>query len=424
MSVRTPLLVLVLAAGLWASITLVPRKQVAKNESPAPPETVRAADVIAYDEMLVPTFRVRTTRDVLPGGYAASMAPVMVEWRHSDVRPDSVLLLRNVNDGGNPVSGVTVLRSARIRPDQVVRVEYIMVPLRGPGLLISHGQLRFVFATGGAEFVESMNAAGEPDALGDLVLSWEAWRPPGVDFSARLGMDPGHYQLSMRAYSGPQRFLEDALNARDWYTYELRLPGGREGAAELLRVALTLGDGCARYTIGRMLGRAEHEWASAGPPVLPEGGDAAAEWARIRASIMEGQVAPIDPELDMRDKTGYQSAVRSCQTMALYSIDVAVARLIRAGHPAAGMRPVHAPDTGDPPKWMSDLASASIAELFVHAPEAIRWVTSNRAAIPGEVPSQLDAAGLLVRDEHGPVREHFSIAERTPWGLRGQLLIR
>jgi hypothetical protein len=49
--------------------------------------------------------RRRTSRDVLPGGYMAALAPVLVHWKASRILDeDPFVILRNVNYGGKPVS--------------------------------------------------------------------------------------------------------------------------------------------------------------------------------------------------------------------------------------------------------------------------------------------------------------------------------
>jgi hypothetical protein len=268
--------------------------------------TVDVADVIEYALLDSPTYRVRTTRDVLPGGLSAAMAPALVVWDDSDFSSDGWITVRNVNHGGNPVSGVTILRTARFHPARVERAEFIMVPLGGPEA-ISHGQIRFVFADDGAQFVGGvLDAVGEPVALSDLVLSWEAWRPPGVDYEVLKGMDPHVYQLTMRAYSGTQRFLEDALMGRDWNVYTLQLPGGQNGISELLKVSLAMGDGAARHVIGRFLEKAEHEWAEAGPATDRQGGMAQQQWREIRERL-GGAKTGGDTRVDMAGRSGYQS---------------------------------------------------------------------------------------------------------------------
>ena len=387
------------------------------------PQILDANEVVEYSGMSALTYRVRTTRDVLPGGLSAAMTPATVVWDQSDFSPGGTITVRNINHGGNPVSGVTVLRTGIIRPESVSRVEFVMVPLGGPKA-ISHGQLRFVFEDGGAEFLGGDDSVtGEPDPLTDLVLSWEAWRAPGVDFSALKGMDHETYQLTMRAYSGVQRFLEDALMGREWNVYTLQLPGGREGLAELLKVSLAMGDGAARYVISSRLEKAEEEWAKEGPDDDREGGDAHALWRKLGAGVGEGRTGG-DDRIDMAGRTGYQSALRSCATMALYEVDVTTARLIEKGYPADGKRPTQNPEIKDEPEWMADMASANIAGIFLRGPKVISFAIDNPTAIPGKIPGALDKAGLLLREDGEVLKNHFTIGGDTPWGPADQLLIR
>ncbi|UCH82612.1 MAG: hypothetical protein JSW50_08980 [Candidatus Latescibacterota bacterium] len=386
-------------------------------------QTIDVNDVIAYSENTDVVYRVKTTRDVLPGGFSAAMSPMLVDWKRSDLSEHGYLVIRNLNHGGNPVSGVTVLRTALIRPHLVKAVEYINVPLGGPEA-ISHGQIRFIFEDGGAEFVGSTKTVGEAETLGDLVLSWEAWRPPGVDFDIITGMDHRNFELTMRAYSGHQRFLEDALGPRDWNTYFLKLPGNTKGFAELLKVAMVLGDGAARHSIGRMLEQAEDEWATQGPEAAPGGTDALAQWRALKSRSADEKPPVDDSRVDMTGKTGYQSLIRSCATMALYSIDVAVARLIDAGVPHRGMRPTQTPNIENEPEWLAQLADADIAGIFARAPRTLKFVRANPTAIPGKIPGALNDAGLLVQENGKPKKRHYSMKSETPWGHRDHLLIR
>jgi hypothetical protein len=427
MSVKRWIVIVVVIIGL--ACLIVDRQRGGNGGGTTSPETsavelriVDVADVIAYREMKSPTFRVRTMRDVLPGGLSAAMAPALVAWDESGLSTGGAITIRNVNHGGNPVSGVTVLRTAVIRPDRVLRAEYIMVPLGGPEA-ISHGQVRFVFADGGAELVGGDAATvGVPDSLSDLVLSWEAWRPPGVDYNVLTGLEPGSYQLTMRAYSGVQRFLEDALQERDWIVYTLALPGGKSGAVELLKVCLAMGDGAARYVLSDMFADAEEDWVRSGPDTESEGGDAVALWKEIGAGL-GGAHTGGDGRIDLKGLTGYQSALRSCATMALYEISVATARLIEQGRPYEGMHPVEQGISGDP-GWMTELANASIAGVFLRAPKAIGFIRRNPAAIPGEIPRMLGEAGLL-EQEHGKIaKQTFTISGETPWGPANRLLIK
>jgi hypothetical protein len=130
-----------------------------------------------------------------------------------------------------------------------------------------------------------------------------------------------------------------------------------------------------------------------------------------------------DERIDLKGLTGYQSALRSCATMALYEINVATARLIERGYPHEGMNPVKQSIRGDP-EWMVELAGASIAEVFLRAPQAIGFIRRNPAAIPSEIPGMLGEAGLLEREDGKIVKRRFTISGETPWGPANQLLIK
>ena len=389
--------------------------------------TLDVHDVVVYAEGHASTYRVRTARDVLPGGLSAAMAPVMIDWKKSDIRPGGSLVLGNISHGGNPLAGVTVLRTARVYPERLATVQFVTVPLGGPKDVV-HGQLRFVFEDGGIELLgRDTSAVGEPDVITDLVFSWEAWRPPGVGYDVMTGMDAAAYELSLRCFSGPQRFLEDMLVPRPWTAYDLQLPGGREGLAELLRVTVIMGDGVARQVIGRMLGQAEETWRAAVPDPTTEDLTVAEAWLRLQAEMeAEGAAAaPGDSRLALTGvQTSYQTLLRSCATMALYNIDVAVARLLEEGQPAGSMRPVRTPELMADPVWMTELADAGWGKLLVNAPRALGFLRKNMWVVPGKIPGQLDEAGLLVHENGKRKEQHYSLDTITPWGHRHQLLIR
>jgi hypothetical protein len=397
------------------------RREPAASE-PVDHQVVDASQVADYVEMSATTFRTRTARDVLPGGLSAAMAPVFVVWDRSSFTPGGSITIRNLNHGGNPVSGVTVLRTAVLRPDSLQRVEYVRVPLGGPDA-ISHGQLRFLFEPGGVELLGGdPSTAGEPDSITDIVLSWEAWRPPGVRYNIRKGMDPTVYQLSMRAYSGVQRFIEDALQGRDWDAFALTLPGGHAGVVELLKVSLSLGDGAGRYVMSDILKHADDAWVRDGPRGEHHG-DAAQSWRELQTRV-EDAPPPGDSRLDMAGRTGYQTVIRGCASMALYQIDVAVSRLVEQGYAHRGRRPVEMAGINDIPQWIAELSGTNVAGLFLRAPQMIAFVHKYPSAIPGEIPKQLDEAGLLVRENGKAMKTEFNISDLTPWGPVHNLLIR
>ncbi len=417
-------LIIVIAALVVRLIAGRRREEGDTEHSLPPPETLDAREVAAFIDSEATVFRVRTTRDVLPGGYSAAMTPLLVDWEKSDISAGGEILLLNINHGGNPVSGITELRSAVIKPDSISKVQFIMVPLGGPEA-IAHGMLRFIFEPGGAEFARGdRGVAGKKEKLEDLMISWEAWRAPGVDYKMLKGMDPGTYELSCRAYSGPQRFLEDALMNRDWNMYELRLPGGRAAYRELLMVALALGDGASRNSIVWMIEEAERKWLEEGLDSGPEQSEAAGIWLALKERAGATSPPVDDPRADMTGKTGYQSLIRSCATMALYSIDLTVARLIEEGHPHEGMRPTQKPEMVNEPAWMVELGSADIAGILKRTPKALAYARANPTIIPGNIPKALEEAGLFVMEGGRPWQKRYSMQGDTPWGHRWQLLIR
>ena len=160
--------------------------------------------------------RLRTDRDVIPGGYMEAALPGLVDWRASDLRDEAAtMVLRHVNYGGNPFEQSTVLHSVRVPLDGLERAEFTLVPFGEGGRLgpLQHVQLRFIFESGKEpELVDLAGAeTGADPRIPDLVFGWELRR--GMDDDAHV------YWLSMRAFAGSQMFLEDALKGRDWFSY-------------------------------------------------------------------------------------------------------------------------------------------------------------------------------------------------------------
>ncbi|HEX6789833.1 MAG TPA: hypothetical protein VF247_00860 [Candidatus Krumholzibacteria bacterium] len=415
-----------LLIGLGAALAALAVKRFTRNGAPVgdpvEPRVVDAGQVADYAGMSATTYRVNTARDVLPGGLSAAMSPVFVVWDRSSFAPGGSITIRNLNHGGNPVGGFTVLRTAVLHPDRVQRVEYVRVPLGGPDA-ISHGQLRFVFESGGIEMEGGdCSVAGEPETIEDIVLSWEAWRPPGTSYSMLKGMDPTFYQLTLRAYSGVQRFIEDALQARDWESYPLQLPGGRAGMIELLKVSLTLGDGAGRYVMSEMLKYTGDAWVKAGPSGEHHG-DVSEAWSVLQERL-DSAPAPSDDRLEMAGLTGYHTAIRSCASMALYQIDVTTSRLAEQGHAHRGGRAIDMAGITEIPEWMNELAGSNVAGLFLRGHHMIAFVRRYPSSVPGNIPKQLDRAGLLVRENGKPVKSQFTIDGETPWGPAHRLLVR
>ena len=90
--------------------------------------------------------------------------------------------------------------------------------------------------------------------------------------------------------------------------------------------------------------------------------------------------------------------LRSCATVAYYSVLVAVNRLGERGLDD-GVHPDELDDVhlgGDEP-WMREVAHADLGGLFARAPAALRWLRAHPHAVPGEIPERLERAGLVDR---------------------------
>lgn len=390
-----------------------PREQAAMRELTADQLLQR---VERRDEPL----RLRSATDVLPGGYAAAMIPIVVNWE-SDTGPGYVTCY-NINHGGNPVEGTTVLRTAQVPIEGVKSAEFTLLPLDNLGRegLVQHGQLRFVFDADHpvifADFGDE--AMGADPYVYDLVISWEAWRPPDAGFDVFTGMDPGSYLLSPRVFSGPQRFLEDSMGDRPWFSYELDMPGGQEGLDELLKVALALCDGVSRHAIGVILEQGIDEWAGQAP-------EGAAGWADLKEFVPAMQVTD-DPLINLPDQDlTYQTLLRSCATMAHYTIDVAADRLITRGHTdGVDLENWNSPYLGGQETWMTELATTNIGGVFLRSPTAVRYLRRNPGAFPKKIPGVLEKAGLLKMKDGQVVKHRFSLKGQTPYGTLEANLIR
>ena len=358
------------------------------------------AQLIAWADGSVNATRLRTFRDLVPGGFMAAMAPARIDWQASDpFGDDPFVVIRNVNYGGNPIDKTTVLHRVRMPLGGVDFVELTLVPSTRGGLraLAHHAQLRFVFKREKRPVLLSLadSAVGAAACIPDLVLSWETWHESSVRYSGLKGLDAASYKLSMRAYAGPQRFLEDSLRGRDWFSYRLRMPGGEQGNSELLKVVLTLGDGVAKNTLASLLDKDEEEFLKQAPPDKTNS-PAGSERQKMRELLLEKtDIESRLPSLS-RDQDGYQTLVRSCATLARYAILTATDRLINRGISegiTAGAVPK--PLMGEPAKWMRNVAHANLKGMFVRAPLALAYILRHPEAVPDKIPIELAKAGLV-----------------------------
>ena len=71
--------------------------------------------------------RLRTVRDTLPGGLSAAMAPLLVDWNASELDGEApFVLVHNLNYGGNPLEGTTVLQTARVPLGSLAAVDWTL----------------------------------------------------------------------------------------------------------------------------------------------------------------------------------------------------------------------------------------------------------------------------------------------------------
>lgn len=372
--------------------------------------------------------RLRTVSDILPGGLSAAMAPMIIDWDQSEIhRPDGFVIVHNLNYGGNPVEGTTVLQSAKVPLDGVERVEWILVPLGSGGkrAVMHHGQLRFVFRQDRPVQLLDLTAetGGGDNKLFDLVVSWEAWRSPGQDFNVMTGMDAASYALALRLYAGSQRFLEDSLSGRDWFVTPLRLPGGAEGMAELLKVTLAMGDGVARHTLSESFAAVAGNWLAEAPVQDQE--KLASQWRELeRLTKPSTNVKDKRVAVPAEERT-YQTVLRSCATIAYYNVTVAVDRLIERGiDDGVNKNKLDEVHLGGDEPWMKEVATTNLGGVLMRAPAALRWLRDNPQAIPSRIPGRLHEAGLTEQEKGKPVNIHYSLNGDTPYGAMAENLIR
>jgi hypothetical protein len=381
--------------------------------------------LIAWAEGSVRAARLRTFRDVIPGGFMAALAPIRVDWEASDpFGNDPWVVVRNVSYGGNPLEKTTVLHQVHVPLHGVAFVEFNLVPSTRGGLHAPahHAQLRFVFQPDKRPVLLSLADAttGSAAHIPDLILSWESWHETTVRYSGIRGLDAAAYKLSLRAYAGPQRFLEDTLHGRAWFSYRLRMPGGITGASELLKVVLALGDGVARHTIAGQLQRGDQDWLKHAPPE-GLGVASASEWQRLR-ELVESVPEYQDPRLNLSsDEESYQTLVRSCATLARYTILTATHRLIDRGH-SEGLDKDHVPPPilAEPVEWMKDIAHAGLRGLFARAPLALAYIMRHPQSVPDKIPEELAAAGLVEQRDGKPWLMKYTHQGTKPYDRSGR----
>ncbi len=355
----------------------------------------------------------------------AALAPALVDWQVSDPHGDPpYLVLRNVNYGGNPLEKTIALHRVHVPLSGIAFVEFILVPATRGGLhaLAHHVQLRFVFEPEQRPVLLDMadSPVGSASRIPDLVLSWESWHESSVRYNGIKGLDASSYKLSLRAYAGPQRFLEDTLHGREWFGYRLRIPGEELGSSELLKVVIALGDGVARDTISHLLEQGEDFWSKNNPPADTDP-PSIAEWQALRELVHQGRTYQ-DSHLKLSsDQESYQTLVRSCATLARYTVLTATKRMIHKGFTEGlNQNKIPEPYMEKASKWMAAIAHTNLRGLFVRAPLALAYVLRHPESVPDKIPNELAAAGLIEERDGKPWVVKYAHRGTSPYDPSGR----
>jgi len=379
---------------------------------------IPAARVLEWSRTDTRFLRIETARDVVPGGLAMAMAPVLVKWRESSLGfgPEGYYSVRNVNLFDDPISGITMLGGVRMPTASVERVEFVLVMSKLANLeadIAGHAMLRFVFKEDRRPHVlgDKTMAATHDWTLNDLILSWEAWRPPMAGFDPIAGLDPEKYALTLRAYAGSCRCLADTILDRPWRCYPLRLPDVPHFAEELLYLSLLLGDAVARHTIGGLL---QHRITRQTDAPTDYEDPEAEDWEAVMRSLRD-QDLPEDPIQDiLGGSISYQLLLRSCVTMALMSIDWTLVRAYRRAGRSDPSRIRVAPDSI--PAMLDELAHGHRRAALARVPAALRWLIDHQTVVPGKSVQLLDEVGLLERDKGRIAMRHYDNRTESPYG--------
>jgi hypothetical protein len=240
-----------------------------------------------------------------------------------------------------------------------------------------------------------------------------------VHYNFIKGLDSSAYRLSLRAYAGPQRFLEEVLHGRAWYAFRLSLPGGGEGLVELLKVVLAMGDGVGRHTLSRMLEEGEDDWFAQAPD------DMADQPSSRLWQLLKDHVSQTRDYGDSRMQTAseeeyYNTMVHSCATLARYTILVAAHRLVERGQ-TDGLDLDTLPEAvlGQPEAWMREAAHAKLGGLFMRGPLAMAYAMRHPETLPEKIPGQLARAGLIERRDGKPWKVHYTHEGTRPYDASG-----
>lgn len=214
------------------------------------------------------------------------------------------------------------------------------------------------------------------------------------------------------------------MRGREWYSYRLRLPGGRDGLIELFTVGLGLGDGAARSTISGLLHQAEGEWLKHAPHADADESMLRQEWELLQQRLQNTE-APEEHLVRMPDdEDGYQPLVRSCATLARYTVLTAAARLLERGYQDETVhQALPAFELRSPEPWMKEMAHASLNGVFLRAPLAVSYLLRHPELLPPSIPGELAKAGLVELEDGSPRVTCYSREKLRPYGRVGEAVV-
>lgn len=363
--------------------------------------------------------------DRLPNGLASGMISVLVDWEASqpDDPENGFYIVHNVNVAGSAPIGQMIHATVKIPTRSIIKVEYMIVKheLTGPKKDRGHGQLRFVFDVDHRPEIlgdEARKLFRDP-FLDDLVMSWEAWRPPMNKWTFETGLDPENYTLTARMSAGHLRFTNDSLNKKIWHCYPLALPDVEDAADTLLQVVLLMGDSLTRRVIGEMIDLDELEAGE-----LPDGIHWTAEDVAEARKALDWKEIP-DEEAKARFNDAdisYQLFERSCITMSMTEVDLAMER-IHANHNLGPRKRVNiCPDSF--PQFFDCVIKGDRRGMIAGIPEGLAWYWKNKTIVPGKSHQLLEEAGLLLQDKKGQTISYvYDIDRVMPYGQLGHNLM-
>jgi len=362
-----------------------------------------------------PVVIVENPVDAFPNGLAMTMVPFIVDWNRSNLdNKYGHYLIHNVSIGGNPVRGFNILATVKVPKGGIKSVEFVLARARvdGKDTVMGHGQLRFVFKHDKRPVVLTPeDGVINEYHLDDLILSWEAWRPPGTAYDSLKGLDPKAYGLTVRCFSGAQRFLLDSIRKSAWECFPLKLPEVDGAKDDLFGLCLMLGDGLARRVIDDMV--------KDGTLRVPSTKDLA-DWDEkdvkklddlfSRDQVPSDTVSALMGQSDL----SYHLLLSSCITQALTAVDLAM-ELIHEKHKLRPRKRLKvAPE--ELPSWIDELSKGDKNTILSRIPDALYWVIKNQNVLPANAYKILQDGGLLYEENGQPLKYYYSVEGETPYG--------